>query len=44
MLPSSCLVNKRLLSFAAAFRVLAQRKLAKAEQQMTAPQGNFAIA
>lgn len=37
MLPSSCLVNKRLLSFAVAFRVLAQRKLAKSEQMMTAP-------
>jgi hypothetical protein len=30
MLPSSCIVNKKLLSFLAAFRVYCQRRLAKA--------------
>jgi hypothetical protein len=44
MLPSSCLVNRKLLSFIAAFRLLTFRRLAKAQQQLHAPSGNFAIA
>lgn len=44
MLPSSCLVNRRLLTFVAAFRLYSFRRLTKSQQQMIAPQGNFAIA
>ncbi|TNV88020.1 hypothetical protein FGO68_gene1522 [Halteria grandinella] len=44
MLPSSCIFNRRLLSFIAALRLYCQRHLSKAQQQMIAPQGSFAIA
>jgi hypothetical protein len=44
MLPNNVLVNRKLLSFAAIFRLFAFRKLTKSQQQMLAPSGNFAIA
>ena len=44
MLPNNVLVNRKLLSFAAIFRLLAFRRLTKSQQQMLAPAGNFAIA
>ena len=44
MLPNNVLVNRKLLSFAAIFRLFAFRRLTKSQQQMLAPSGNFAIA
>lgn len=44
MLPSSCIFNRKLLSFLAAFRMYSFRHLNKAQQQMIAPQGSFALA
>ena len=44
VLPSTCLVGKRLLSFVAAFRFYCFLKLNKHQQTMSAPSGNFVIA
>jgi hypothetical protein len=44
MLPPTLLLNKKLLTFASAFRLHCWRRLSKAQQSMSAPSGNFAIA
>ena len=44
MLPNSVVVNRKLLSFAAIFRLFAFKRLTKSQQQMLAPSGNFALA
>jgi hypothetical protein len=44
MLPNNVIVNKKLLSFAAIFRLFVFKRLTKSQQQMIAPSGNFAIA
>lgn len=44
ILPPTLLLNKKLLIFASAFRLHCFKRLSRAQHQMLAPSGNFAIA